>query len=294
MKRLHPNRHDVAVAVLWVAIGLSGCRGQQTAMTNPFLSPDRVPPPATRTVAPGTAQPYYPGEPLPSMQSAAPATLPASVAGSSDVAAANTLAWSSEPAPSVPTDSGNCGSHCHPLRQSPTRRQSQRCFQPTVRAEPPIRPLHRQLTTRLLPIRYRHSRARPALPIMVLGDHHKSQRHLRCQIRRRWSPRRQSPLCRNRRWRPRRPHCRWCRRRSRRCRSNCVPLDMAASSPPRIRFADPGMPSQQPGGVVQTVQATELPPASAYYPNGVPYMATQPQTGLSTSPDGFRPRGSAW
>lgn len=44
---------------------LTGCRAQSTAMTNPFLSPDRVPPPATRTLLPGTAQPYYPGDPVP-------------------------------------------------------------------------------------------------------------------------------------------------------------------------------------------------------------------------------------
>ncbi len=43
----------------------AGCRSQTTAMTNPFLAPNRVPPPATRTLLPGTAQPYYPGDPLP-------------------------------------------------------------------------------------------------------------------------------------------------------------------------------------------------------------------------------------
>lgn len=44
---------------------VSGCRSQTTAMTNPFMAPDRVPPPATRTLLPGTAQPYYPGDPVP-------------------------------------------------------------------------------------------------------------------------------------------------------------------------------------------------------------------------------------
>ena len=44
---------------------LCGCRSQTTAMTNPFIAPNRVPPPATRTLLPGTAQPYYPGDPLP-------------------------------------------------------------------------------------------------------------------------------------------------------------------------------------------------------------------------------------
>ncbi len=46
---------------------LIGCRSQTTAMTNPFLAPNRVPPPATRTLLPGTAQPYYPGDPVPNM-----------------------------------------------------------------------------------------------------------------------------------------------------------------------------------------------------------------------------------
>jgi len=44
---------------------LLGCSGQTVPLTNPFLSPVRVPPPATRTVLPGTAQPYYPGDPPP-------------------------------------------------------------------------------------------------------------------------------------------------------------------------------------------------------------------------------------
>lgn len=46
-------------------LALVGCRTQTTAMTNPFLAPDKVPPPATRTLLPGTAQPYYPGDPVP-------------------------------------------------------------------------------------------------------------------------------------------------------------------------------------------------------------------------------------
>ncbi|HEX6961381.1 MAG TPA: hypothetical protein VF175_05905 [Lacipirellula sp.] len=42
-----------------------GCRNQSAPLTNPFLTPDRVPPPSTRVLTPGTAQPYYPGDPLP-------------------------------------------------------------------------------------------------------------------------------------------------------------------------------------------------------------------------------------
>lgn len=43
----------------------SGCRNQALPITNPFASPNRVPPPATRPLLPGTAQPYYPGDPVP-------------------------------------------------------------------------------------------------------------------------------------------------------------------------------------------------------------------------------------
>lgn len=42
-----------------------GCRSQSAPLTNPFSAPDRVPPPPTGALAPGTAQPYYasPGAP---------------------------------------------------------------------------------------------------------------------------------------------------------------------------------------------------------------------------------------
>jgi len=50
--------------VLFV-VSFAGCRTPATGVSNPFLSPDRVPPPATRTQLPGTAQPYYQGDPLP-------------------------------------------------------------------------------------------------------------------------------------------------------------------------------------------------------------------------------------
>ena len=44
---------------------LSGCHNQTMPLSNPFMTPNRVPPPATRTPLPGTAQPYYPGDPVP-------------------------------------------------------------------------------------------------------------------------------------------------------------------------------------------------------------------------------------
>lgn len=52
----------LTIVTLLVSIG---CRSQQAQITNPFLSPDRVPPPATGALQPGAAQPYYPGDPPP-------------------------------------------------------------------------------------------------------------------------------------------------------------------------------------------------------------------------------------
>ena len=53
------------VLCILVVCLLSGCRSQTVPLTNPFTGPNRVPPPATRTLQPGTAQPYYPGDPVP-------------------------------------------------------------------------------------------------------------------------------------------------------------------------------------------------------------------------------------
>ncbi len=53
---------------------LCGCRTQTASLTNPFLAPDRVPPPTTRTLVPGTAQPYYPGDSLPNSPVVVPPT----------------------------------------------------------------------------------------------------------------------------------------------------------------------------------------------------------------------------
>jgi hypothetical protein len=59
---------------LALSICLVGCTNQQMSASNPFMAPDRVPPPATRTIAPGTAAPYYPGSPMPAAQIAPPAS----------------------------------------------------------------------------------------------------------------------------------------------------------------------------------------------------------------------------
>lgn len=66
-------RYAATLALFVVALA-AGCRGNSTPLTNPFLTPDRVPPPTTQALAPGMAAPYYQGEPMPT---AAPLSAPA-------------------------------------------------------------------------------------------------------------------------------------------------------------------------------------------------------------------------
>ena len=100
MKWIHPKlSHAAAVAALAFSTGAVGCRNHSGAVGNPFLAPDRVPPPATRSLLPGQAQPYYPGDPLPVMQSgtaqgADSATLAAGESQQMPSAGTN-LAWNS-------------------------------------------------------------------------------------------------------------------------------------------------------------------------------------------------------
>jgi hypothetical protein len=119
MKRPHPKRSRANTFVgTFVLIVAGGCHNQQTALTNPFMAPDRVPPPSTRAVAPGTAQPYYPGDPLPATHADASAPIPPVAASlatptpapTTNAAGAATkssgpLAFSNERTVSVPTDS---------------------------------------------------------------------------------------------------------------------------------------------------------------------------------------------
>lgn len=70
MKGIHPNLNVALMCALAVAtIGVAGCRSSSSSAANPFMAPDRVPAPSTRAIAPGQAQPYYQGDPLPVMQS---------------------------------------------------------------------------------------------------------------------------------------------------------------------------------------------------------------------------------
>jgi hypothetical protein len=116
MKWIHPKLGEAAAlaATIWIA-SAAGCRSQSGGMPSPFLAPDRVPPPATRTLMPGQAQPYYPGDPLPVMQSAAPqpaaATATSSPAASPQPTGSSGLAWS---APGASQPSGPVGSSTPP------------------------------------------------------------------------------------------------------------------------------------------------------------------------------------
>ncbi|HEY3391692.1 MAG TPA: hypothetical protein VGK58_03220 [Lacipirellulaceae bacterium] len=96
MKRIHPNMSRVAHVAMLVFLSVQiGCKTPSGGIANPFLAPDRVPPPATRALMPGQAQPYYPGDPLPVMQSStAPQQQPAPLGA---------LAWNSPTESAAPS-----------------------------------------------------------------------------------------------------------------------------------------------------------------------------------------------
>jgi hypothetical protein len=106
MERIHPNVSLAATCAL-IAIALSGCRSSSSGIAgSPFMSPDRVPPPNTRALLPGQAQPYYQGDPLPALQSTTnpPATAIAALPNDADARSASgrTLAWA-QPAGAAPS-----------------------------------------------------------------------------------------------------------------------------------------------------------------------------------------------
>ncbi len=62
---------------MMVLVCSTGCRtSQQTSIPNPFMTADRVPPPASRVPAAGTAQPYYPSDAMPPLPASQPAMQP--------------------------------------------------------------------------------------------------------------------------------------------------------------------------------------------------------------------------
>ena len=70
-----PASNKVCLLIVCSLSGLTlatlGCAGGQ-GPGNPFLAADRVPPPSTRVIVPGAAQPYYQGDPMPAVQGVAP------------------------------------------------------------------------------------------------------------------------------------------------------------------------------------------------------------------------------
>ncbi len=123
MERTPPNRRRVVFALRAVTVlVLAGCSNQQMSASNPFMAPDRVPPPATRTIAPGTAAPYYPGDPVPAALNTPPSpamvtqaqppvapaiTTPAVPASPNSIPATATpqpLAFSNERTVAIPSD----------------------------------------------------------------------------------------------------------------------------------------------------------------------------------------------
>jgi hypothetical protein len=143
MERIHPKvSHVAACAMIALTLGLGGCRSSSNGVAgNPFMSPDRVPPPNTRALLPGQAQPYYQGDPLPAMQSGAnpPATAIAALPNDADARSSSgrTLAWAQPgsappaaaptsvapmgPAPSQPIEAANEASVAVPADGNPLR-----------------------------------------------------------------------------------------------------------------------------------------------------------------------------
>jgi hypothetical protein len=107
MKGIHPNVIRAATCALVAALAAGGCHSTSSGIGNPFLAPDRVAPPSTRMIAPGQAQPYYQGDPLPVMQSSTVPSAGSLVANDSAAARSDTgktLAWNA-PGAGSPTGS---------------------------------------------------------------------------------------------------------------------------------------------------------------------------------------------
>jgi hypothetical protein len=108
MKCIHPKLSYAAALAALALSATAGCKNPSGGVGNPFLAPSRVPPPTTRALLPGEAQPYYPGDPLPVMQSRAGgpgdgATLAATEAVAMPSATENLKWGSSKGAPQSPT-----------------------------------------------------------------------------------------------------------------------------------------------------------------------------------------------
>jgi hypothetical protein len=125
MNGIHPKVNAAAIGALCVAMLATGCQSTSSGVNNAFLAPDRVAPPSTRALAPGQAQPYYQGDPLPVMQSAttsAPNPLLAGDTAAARTATGKTLAWNSAastPQPASVAAQSAAVSPWPPVTQSP-------------------------------------------------------------------------------------------------------------------------------------------------------------------------------
>jgi len=119
MRAIHPiTGHVATVALIVLCSGVDGCKSTSSGVGNPFLAPDRVPPPSTHALLPGQAQPYYQGDPLPSASQTAPSA-PATAAAASPMErslspSGRTLAWN---APATAAASGPPVSPAPPINQ---------------------------------------------------------------------------------------------------------------------------------------------------------------------------------
>ena len=139
------------VATAAITLMMAGCANQQ-GISNPFTTADRVPPPTTRALAPGSGQPYYQGDPLPPMPPtgqqlrSAPVTFaaapqPATVEPPTPSQGVVQVAHN-EPAVAIPTDSSDLRlAYVPPAPPTPAPVAQPRPIQPqrTVAAAPAAR-----------------------------------------------------------------------------------------------------------------------------------------------------------
>jgi hypothetical protein len=127
LARRTPNASAAVVLCVGLAV-FGGCRSsQQTAMTNPFMSADRVPPPQSRIPAVGTAVPQYSTDalpPLPTMQPMQPMQPLGALPPSSDITpipSDGSFARASEPSSSRIAMAGDEGGIQIPTDEASTR-----------------------------------------------------------------------------------------------------------------------------------------------------------------------------
>lgn len=149
MERIHPNLSlAAACAMTALSFGISGCRSSSSGIAgSPFMSPDRVPPPSTRALQPGQAAPYYQGDPLPAMQSAASPAPPAIAASPTEVDArtpsGRTLTWTqpgSQTQPAMPAPPQAAPMQAQPMLAANSAQPPQAQLQPQPQAQPQPQP----------------------------------------------------------------------------------------------------------------------------------------------------------